>query len=197
MTTFQHPYFAADLRHELTAMRANWGWLVALGIALVVLGMFALSAVVIASFATTIAIGVLILLSGIAETFGAFWSRGWSGFFLHLLSGVLSMVVGVFFLRIPVGGLLALTLLLSCLLMVGGIFKIVTALTYRFASWGWPVAGGIIDVILGTLIWLGWPATALWVIGLFVGITLIFRGVNWMMLGFAIRALPRAGLSPR
>jgi uncharacterized membrane protein HdeD (DUF308 family) len=135
--------------------------------------------------------GVLLLLGGVAEAVGAFWSRGWSGFFLHLLSGVLSIVVGVLFLRAPLDALLALTLLLACFLMVGGIFKIVAALTYRFAAWGWSLAGGIIDVILGVLIWLEWPASGLWVIGLFLGINLIFRGFNWIALGLALRSLPR------
>ena len=75
--------------------------------------------------------------------------------------------------------------------MVGGIFKIVAALSYRFAAWGWPLVSGIIDVVLGVMIWKEWPASALWVIGLFVGINLIFRGFNWIGLGMALRGLPR------
>jgi uncharacterized membrane protein HdeD (DUF308 family) len=186
-----HP-FAAQLRHELNALRGQWFWFVLLGIALVVLGIIALGSVVIASLAAAVAIGTLLLLGGVAETLGAFWCRGWSGFFLHLLSGVLSIVIGVLFLRAPVGALLALTLLLASFLMVGGIFKIVAALSYRFAAWGWPLLSGIIDLILGVMIWLEWPASALWVIGLFVGINLVFRGINWIGLGLSLRALPRA-----
>ena len=180
-----------ELRHELDALRGNWFWFVILGIALVVLGTVALGSVVIASLAAAVAIGLLLLLGGAAECVGAFWCRGWSGFFLELLSGVLSIVVGLLFLRAPVGALAALTLLLACFLMVGGIFKIVAALSYRFAAWGWSLAGGIIDVILGVMIWQEWPASALWVIGLFVGINLLFRGVNWIALGLALRSLPR------
>jgi uncharacterized membrane protein HdeD (DUF308 family) len=180
-----------ELRHELTALRGNWFWFVILGVALVVLGIVALGSVVIASLAAAVAIGVLLLLSGAAEAVGAFWCRGWSGFFLELLSGVLSIVVGLLFLRAPGDALAALTLLLACFLMVGGIFKVVAALAYRFAAWGWSLAGGIIDVILGVMIWQGWPASALWVIGLFVGINLIFRGFNWIALGLALRTLPR------
>ena len=104
---------------------------------------------------------------------------------------MLSIVVGLLFLRAPVGALAALTLLVACYLLVGGIFKVVAALAYRFAAWGWSLAGGIIDVILGVLIWQGWPASSLWVIGLFVGINLIFRGFNWIALGLALHPLPR------
>jgi uncharacterized membrane protein HdeD (DUF308 family) len=180
-----------ELRHELEALRGNWFWFVILGVALVVLGIVALGSVVIASLAAAVAIGVLLLLGGAAEVVGAFWCRGWSGFFLELLSGVLSIVVGLLFLRAPGGALAALTLLVACFLMVGGIFKVVAALVYRFAAWGWSLAGGIIDVILGVMIWQEWPASALWVIGLFVGINLLFRGFNWIALGLALRSLPR------
>jgi uncharacterized membrane protein HdeD (DUF308 family) len=160
------------------------------GATLIILGFVALGSPWIATLTIALVIGALLVVSGAAETIGAFWSWRWSGFFLHLLSGVLSIVVGVLFLRAPVDAVLALTLLLACLLMVGGIFKMVAALTYRFAVWGWPLVSGIIDLILGVLIWLEWPVSGLWVIGLFVGISLVFRGFNWIGLGLALRALP-------
>src|SRR5262245_10637062 len=137
----------AALRHELDALRGNWFWFVVLGVSLVVLGTVALGSVVIASLAAAAAIGVLLILAGAAEVVGAFWCRGWSGFFLELLSGVLSIVVGLLFLRAPLNALAALTLLVACFLMAGGIFKIVAAVGYRFAAWGWSLAGGIIDMI--------------------------------------------------
>jgi uncharacterized membrane protein HdeD (DUF308 family) len=126
-----------------------------------------------------------------AEAVGAFWCRGWSGFFLDLLSGVLSIVVGLLFLRAPLNALAALTLLLACFLMAGGIFKVVAAVGYRFAAWGWSLVGGIVDVILGVMLWQEWLASALWVIGLFVRINLMFRGFNWIALGLALRSLSR------
>jgi uncharacterized membrane protein HdeD (DUF308 family) len=179
-----------ELRHELRALRGNWLWFVVVGVLLIVLGFVALSSVVIASIAAAVAIGTLILLGGIVETVGAFWCRGWSGFFLHLLSGLLSIVIGVLFLRAPGGALLALTLLIAAAFLVGGLFKIVTAVSYRYAMWGWAVASGVIDVVLGLLIWMEFPASALWVIGLFVGISLVFRGVHWVALGMALHSMP-------
>jgi uncharacterized membrane protein HdeD (DUF308 family) len=190
-TTFDRP-LAAELRHGLHTLRGNWLWFVVLGVSLIVLGWLAIGAVGIASLATAMAIGMLLLLGGVAETIGAFWCRAWSGFFLHLLSGILSIVVGVLFMRAPADAALALTLLLACFLMVSGIFKIVATLSYRFGAWGWPLAGGLIDVLLGFLIWIEWPASGLWVLGLFLGINLIFRGAHWIALGLAVRSLPRA-----
>ena len=186
----------AALRHELDALRGDWLWFVSLGIGLVVLGAIALSSMAIASLATAVALGVLILVSGAAETLGAFWCRAWSGFTLHLLSGLLSMVVGVMFLRAPVGALATLTLLVACFLIVGGAFKIVAATSCQFSAWGWPLASGLIDVILGIMIWQEWPASSFWVIGLFVGINLVFRGFNWVVLGLSLRTLA-SSTSPR
>jgi uncharacterized membrane protein HdeD (DUF308 family) len=189
--SFERPLIAV-LRHELNALRGHWFWFVLLGVALVVLGVVASGSVMSASLAAAAAIGVLLLLGGAAEVVGAFWCRGWSGFFLELLSGLLSIVVGLLFLRAPVGALAALTLLIAGFLMVGGLFKVVAAASYRFAAWGWSLAGGIIDMILAQMVWQEWPAPALSVIGLFVGINLLFRGFNWLALGLALRSLPRA-----
>ena len=180
-----------SLRHEAAALRGNWFWFVLLGVGLVVLGTVALGSAWIASLATALFLGILILMGGIAETIGAFWCRAWSGFFFHLLSGILAIVIGALFLKAPGEAVLALTLLVACYLMVGGIFKVVSAAGYRFAAWGWTLFGGIVDIVLGVLIWVEWPASALWVIGLFVGISLVFRGFNWIGLGLALRSLPR------
>ena len=192
MSTGFERRFAAELRHELEALRGQWLWFVILGVLLVVLGMVALSSVVIASLAVAMAIGILLLIAGIGETIGAFWCRGWSGFFMHMLSGVLSIVIGALFIHHPATADLALTVLIASFLMVGGIFKIITALSYRFATWGWPLVSGIIDLILGVMIWQEWPTSAFWVIGLFLGINLIFRGFNWISLGIALRSTPPA-----
>lgn len=191
MSTLVERPFAVELRHGLDSLRGNWFWFVLLGIGLMILGMVALGSVVIASLAAAVTIGMLLLVAGVAEAVGVFWCRCWSGFFMHLLSGVLSIVVGLLFLRAPVGALAGLTLLVACFLMVEGLFKIVAALSYRFAAWGWALAGGIVDVVLGVLIWQQWPASALWVIGMFLGINLIFRGADWIAIGLALRNIPR------
>jgi uncharacterized membrane protein HdeD (DUF308 family) len=191
-TAFSRP-FGLELRHEVNALRGNWLWFIVLGVALIVVGFVALSAVEVASLATALVLGALLVVGGFTETFGALWCRGWSGFFFLLLGGVFSVIVGVLFLRAPVGALLALTLLLSCLLMVGGIFRIVAALSYHFAAWGWVLFSGVVDLALGILIWRQWPASAFWVIGLFLGISLIFRGSNWIGLGLSLKALSHRG----
>jgi uncharacterized membrane protein HdeD (DUF308 family) len=171
-------------------LRHNWPWFVLLGAALTAVGCIALWSPWVASLATAVVIGSLLLAAGAVEIVGSFWSRRWGGFFLHLLSGLLSLVVGALCLRAPVDALLALTLLVACLLVAGGTFKIVAALSYQFGAWGWVMVSGVIDLALGLLIWLEWPASAIWVLGLFLGISLVFRGFNWIGLGLAAREQP-------
>ncbi|MGC8642883.1 MAG: HdeD family acid-resistance protein, partial [Isosphaeraceae bacterium] len=83
--------------------------------------------------------------------------------------------------------------LLACALMVGGVCRIVGSLVHRFPHWGWICAGGVLNLILGTLIWQQWPLSGFWVIGLFVGIDMIFNGWTWIMLALRLKQLPRLG----
>src|SRR6476659_2743243 len=106
---------AAELRHSLTALQGNWRWFLILGIGLVVLGFLALSSTVMTALATATIIGILMLISGFGEFIGSMGCREWSGFFSHLLSAILSIIVGMMFLRAPVGSLAAITMLLACL----------------------------------------------------------------------------------
>ncbi len=75
--------------------------------------------------------------------------------------------------------------------MVGGTFKIVAALSYRFAEWGGPLVSGGMHLVLGIMIWWELPALALWVIGRFVGINWLFRGLNGITLVLGFGQLPR------
>ena len=178
------------IRHELQAIRGKWIWLVVLGVSLIVLGTILLGSPVIATLATVTTLGVLILLGGAAEIVGAFWCREWSGFFLALLSGVLGIVLGLMLLGNPIQGGITLTILLASFLFVGGIFKVAAAIAHRFDGWGWLLLSGAIDLVLGVMIWRELPMSGLTIIGVLVGISLIFRGISWLMVGFALKRLP-------
>jgi uncharacterized membrane protein HdeD (DUF308 family) len=177
------------LRHELQAIQANWAWFLALGIILIVVGTIAVGMPIVSSFASAVAFGSLLLVGGIAQLVGSFWTRDWSGFFVGLLMGVLYVVLGVLFLRHPGDALMAMTLFLACALLVGGLFRIIGSLMYRFPHWGWILAGGIINLVLGIMIWQQWPESSLLVIGLFVGIDLMFTGWTWVMLALSVKTL--------
>ncbi len=169
-------------------MERNWGWLLALGIGLIVLGLLAIALPAVATLAAGIFIGWLLVIGGVAQIADAFSARRWAGFALHLLSGVLYLLVGGLLVFDPLGGALALTLVLAAFLLVQGIFQIGLALRLRPAlSWGWLLASGAVTVLLAILIWAGWPSSALWVIGLLVGIHLLMSGSALTMLALAVR----------
>jgi uncharacterized membrane protein HdeD (DUF308 family) len=144
---------------------------------------------VVATIAVQVMLGWLLVISGIGEAIHAFMAQGWRGFLLELLSAVLYLGVGVLLLVNPLEGALALTFVVAVFLLVEGIFKIITALRVRdHRGWGWLLASGIVSVILGVLIWAQWPASGLWVIGLLVGIQLLFTGWSLVMLALAARS---------
>ncbi len=178
------------IRHELEAIRGKWMWLVVLGICLIVLGTVLLGSPVISTLATVTTLACLILVVGGIEIVGAFWCQEWSGFFLALLSGILGVVIGLMLLGNPIQGGITLTVLLASFLLVGGIFKAVAAIAHRFEGWGWLLSSGFVDVVLGVLIWRELPMSGLTIIGVLVGISIIFRGVSWLMLGFTLKRIP-------
>ncbi len=113
------------------------------------------------------------------------------GFFLALLSGILGVVLGLMLLGNPIQGGITLTILLASFLFVGGIFKAVAAIAHRFGGWGWLLLSGAIDVAIGVMIWCELPMSGLTIIGVLVGISIIFRGVSWLMVGLSLKQIPK------
>lgn len=184
----EYPRSRRILRHELEALRGQWLWFLILGILLIVVGMVAIAVPFVTGLTTAVIFGALLLAGGVIQFVGSFWARDWSGFFLTLIAGILYVVVGFLFLRDPGNALLAMTLLLACGLLVEGLFRVVGSIMYQFPHWGWVLVGGLIDVLLGVLIWSQWPVSGLWVIGLFVGISMIYNGWTWVLLGLALKS---------
>lgn len=187
MSTELDPRSRALIRHELDALRGGWIGLLVLGIGLSVLGILALGETVVATLAAVITYGMLLIAAGILHLIGAFWARDWSGFFLAAAIGLLSLVVGVLTVRHPVAMSEVLTLLMAVFFLVGGGFRIVIAATIRPPYWGWAVVGGLVDVLMGGIIYAQMPFSGFWVIGLFLGIELLFGGAWWIGLALALK----------
>ncbi len=171
-------------------IRRSWFWFLALGIILILFGIMALTWAVVATVVSVEIFGWLLFFGGILSVSHAFLRRRWGGFFLELFAGILYAIVGLMMLSNPAEGAVALTLLIAVFLMIGGIFRILTALTARFHHWIWVLLNGVISLLLGIMIWRQWPVSGLWVIGLFIGIDMIFYGWSLIMLAMAVRSLP-------
>jgi uncharacterized membrane protein HdeD (DUF308 family) len=178
------------LRESLAAIRASWCWFVTLGSALVLLGLAAISYSVFATFATALVFGYFMLAAGVFYVVGAFFTRGWGGFFLSLLTGVLNFAIGVIVLDRPGEAVLLYTLLMAAFFFVEGLFRTIGALTGRFQHWGLMLLNGLVTLVLGIMIWRQWPVSGLYMIGLFLGINLFISGVTYIGVGMNVRKLP-------
>lgn len=171
----------------LDEVRKKWGWFLALGILLIVLGTVALGSAFLMSVFSMLFLGWMMIAGGVIEAFHAFTCKRWSGFFIDLLTGILYVVVGFMVVANPGAAAVTLTLLIAMFLIFGGIFRIIVAVVVRYPHWGWVLFHGAVNLLLGILIWQQWPLSGLWVIGFFVGIDMIFNGWSLVMLGLAAK----------
>jgi uncharacterized membrane protein HdeD (DUF308 family) len=182
---------AADIHTldvEMTRELAqNWGWFLLFGVALLALGIAAVWRSMTATLASMVFFGWLLLFAAGIEVVQAVMVGHWAGFFQHALAAILYGVLGVIFLTRPVITAEVLTLLMALFFLVGGLFQIVGSAWIGMTGWGWHVLDGLITIVLGLLILTNWPASGLWVIGLFLGIDLIFYGLTWIAIAFAAR----------
>jgi uncharacterized membrane protein HdeD (DUF308 family) len=158
----------------------NWGWFLAFGIVLVVLGIIAVIRATTATVASMVFFGWILIFSGIIEFVHAFMVGKWAGFFLHLLVALLFGIAGALMVFRPVISAEAITFVMSIFFLVGGLYLLFASIWSHTAGWGWAAANGAISTILGVLLLTQWPVSGLWVVGLFVGIDLIFYGSAWI-----------------
>jgi uncharacterized membrane protein HdeD (DUF308 family) len=190
MTTLGQSSLVLPVESELNLLRKTWPFFLALGIVLSVLGALAVGTALsgIATLVTILFFGILLLVGGGVQIGTAFLARSWRGFFLHVLVGILYLVLGGLMMEHPDEVARGLTLMIAAAFLVGGLFRIVFALSAdRFPGWGWVLGHGIVTLLMGVLIWRGWPESAVWVIGLFVGIDLFSAGGAWVLLALALR----------
>lgn len=174
-------------------MKKNWGWLLALGILFVILGIIGLGMTVVLTMASVLLFGILILIGGGVQLVNAFKCKGWKGVLWHLVMAVLYLAAGVVVIVDPVVASLVFTLMLAGVFILVGIVRIVMAVQMKgFKNWILPLVGGIISIGLGIVIVAGWPISGLWVIGLFVAIELIVNGWSYIFIALAARQAEKA-----
>ena len=163
-------------------------WYLLQGALMVFAGFLALLFPVFSSITAVLMLGWLLIFSGIFQAIGLIGATNVPHFWLQLVSVTLSVVIGALFVRNPGEGLITLTLLLIVFFMVGGMAKVIFALTIRpFPNWGWVLASGAIGVLLSVYLWSSLPVTAAWLLGLLVGIQLISEGAAQAYMAWQVR----------
>jgi len=176
----------------LEEIRSSWGWFLALGILLMILGAVCIVGDVTATFATVLVFGWLLLISGIFALIQAFRTMSWSGFFLYLLSALFRGFTGYLLIRYPFAGAASLTLILASFFVVGGIFRAIGAGVMKFPRWGWSVFSGIVSLVLGIMLLAQMPVSSVWFIGFAIGVDLIVDGASLIGFATAINTLPKS-----
>jgi uncharacterized membrane protein HdeD (DUF308 family) len=178
---FRHPLFGDVGR--------NWGWLLALGILSVILGVIGLGMTFLLTVASVLYFGILITIVGGVQVFQAFKCTGWKSVLFHVLIGILYVVGGLMIVTRPLLASLALTWTLAIILIAVGVLRLVVGVQHRGTTgWGWALTGGVVTILLGLMILAKWPLDALWVIGLFIAVELIVNGWTQIFVGMAARA---------
>jgi uncharacterized membrane protein HdeD (DUF308 family) len=184
-----------DAERAITeTIRTYWGLFLAQGLIMMVLGAAAIVWPQISTLAVDLYAGWMFLISGIFGLVTMFVAPSAAAFFWSLLTAALSLFVGVLLLWHPVEGVVSLTLVLIAFFIVEGVFQIAAAIRDRQAlpdTWGWLLMSGIADLVLAAMMIWGWPLTAVWALGLIVGLNLLTSGLAIVMVAVAGRSMVR------
>lgn len=165
----------------------RWWICVLLGLILFAGGVFVLWNVVAATIVTAIFFAAALVIVGAFQIVHAFYARGWGGFAISLIIGLLYIAAGMVLITDPLATSLALTMIIALLFLVSG----VTRLWIAFRQWSdyglILAASGIVGVVFAGVLMLGFPWSALVVPGLLIGIDLIFHGSWWLVVGLMVR----------
>jgi uncharacterized membrane protein HdeD (DUF308 family) len=190
LTTAAAPRSNGDL--DLAPLRAKWGWILALGLVYLVVGIIALGNVLTATAASVLVVGVMMVIAGAAEVINAFQIKTWGKFLIWVLLGMLYVIGGLVAVQNPLLAATMLTLMLGVALTIAGMIRILLAFSLRAGTpWLWALASGFITMLLGLMILSRWPVSSLYVLGLFLGIDLVIAGVSWIGISLSLRTVER------
>jgi uncharacterized membrane protein HdeD (DUF308 family) len=184
---------AGQFRQQLTtSLHNHWKLFFFEGVVLLLLGAAAIVIPQVATLTVELLVGWLFLFSGIVGLVTTLRMRFAPGFWWSLLSALIGIAAGVVLLASPVGGAVSLTFVLIAFFLIEGVASIMFAFDHRRElprSWGAMLLSGIVDVVLGAIIFLGLPSSAAWAIGLLVGINMLFGGAALVAMALQARSL--------
>jgi uncharacterized membrane protein HdeD (DUF308 family) len=162
-------------------------WLIAMGVAMLILGLVAFVSAVATTLLSVLMIGSMFLIASIFQLVFAVTSGRWAGFAVHLLVGVLYGITGAFLVTNPTMGAATLTLFLAYLFLASGLFRIVASVAMRFSGWGWSFISGVVTALVGVYVLLNLSSMTMFLLGTLFAIDLLFFGIHLTAFGIALR----------
>ncbi len=187
----------SDMQRAITnAFGAHWRLFLFQGVVMIVLGVIAVCAPVAATIAVDIYIGWLLMISGVVGLIAIVSTHHVHAFVWSLITAALSVAIGVLLVLRPIQGAVSLTFVLTAFFIAEGVFQTMVAIASRHVmagSWGWMLMSGLADLVLAAIIIAGWPGTAIWALGLLVGVNLVTSGWAIVVGALGGRAIARTG----
>ncbi len=164
-------------QHMLTYLQTHWQLFLAEGVFFIILGLCAIVVPQFFTVAIVVFLGWILLFGGIVHVGRAFVFQNMPGFGWWLFMGILQVLVGLLFITKPVAGALTLTMLMTLFFALEGVAKISLAVMMRpLAHWGFVLFSGVTALVFAMIIWFSWSESAHWLLGLFLGINMVFLG---------------------
>jgi uncharacterized membrane protein HdeD (DUF308 family) len=165
------------------------GWSIFMGVLSALLGLFLIAFPMATATITTLMLGWILILVGIAQFVFALHSQTPGNFFLRLLSGVLYGIAGVALAVFPIEGAAALTVLVGTLLLVQAVVAAVTAFQIKpIEGWGWFLFDAFASLALGVFILVKWPSSTFWAIGTMVGVAVLMGAISRIAFASKVRS---------
>ena len=172
----------------------NSFWWPILSAFIILTGVLAIAAPMAAGLATTLILGWFIAISGGSHLWLAFEPQRLESRLWHVLAALIYGVGGFYLIMRPDIGLLTLTLFIGILLVAGGIFRVFAYFQLRQRTGAvWLLSDGVVTVLLGAMIYFGWPESSHWAVGTLVGVAILLNGIANLMFSLAARRLPNVG----
>jgi uncharacterized membrane protein HdeD (DUF308 family) len=148
------------------------------GILLIILGTFAISLPQFTTLGAGLVVGFVLVIGGMFKFFRTIKLRKEvNHFWLSMIAGLISAFAGMYLLSNPIKGIYLMTILLAIYFLVDGASSVIMAMNNRGNRyWNMLLLSGIITFVLAVLIISGLPYSAMWALGLLVGINLITYG---------------------
>ena len=180
----------SQVQQAADEVRANWGWLMFMGVALTILGIIGLYMAGTLTIVSILWFGLLVSAGGVLTLIDAFRAEGWKAKLWQILIALAYIVAGIVMVMNPGASAAWFTMFIAAFLFISGIFRVVIGFQIRdeVKGWAWTVFGGIASIVLAFMIFAQWPLSGLWVIGLFIAIEMIMQGTSMISIAMAAKA---------